>query len=109
MLIATPVAQTPKILEAILPHLAAHTVITDAGSTKSDIAEYVEAAFNCGAVAVACVGAAKSPKAHKNVAIIEIFTRIEAPTSSESDFLTIIYGAIGGYFLLNDQLKPPDW
>ena len=44
VLIATPVAQTPKILEAILPHLAAHTVITDAGSTKSDIAEYVEAA-----------------------------------------------------------------
>jgi prephenate dehydrogenase len=44
VLIATPVAQTPKILEAIIPHLAAHTVITDAGSTKSDIAEYVEAA-----------------------------------------------------------------
>jgi len=44
VLIATPVAQTPKILEAILPHLAAHTVITDAGSTKSDITEYVEAA-----------------------------------------------------------------
>jgi len=44
VLISTPVAQTPKILEAILPHLAAHTVITDAGSTKSDITEYVEAA-----------------------------------------------------------------
>ena len=44
VLIATPVAQTPKILEAILPHLAAHTVITDAGSTKSEITEYVEAA-----------------------------------------------------------------
>lgn len=44
VLIATPVAQTPKILEAILPHLSANTVVTDAGSTKSDIAAYVEAA-----------------------------------------------------------------
>ena len=44
VLLATPVAQTPKILEAILPHLAANTVVTDAGSTKSDIAAYVEAA-----------------------------------------------------------------
>jgi prephenate dehydrogenase len=43
-LIATPVAQTPKILEAILPHLSADTVVTDAGSTKSDIAAYVETA-----------------------------------------------------------------
>ena len=41
VLIATPVAQTPKILEAIIPHLADKTVITDAGSTKSDIAQYV--------------------------------------------------------------------
>lgn len=44
VLIATPVAQTPKILEAIIPHLSERTIITDAGSTKSDIAEYVEAA-----------------------------------------------------------------
>lgn len=41
VLIATPVAQTPKILEAIIPHLAQNTVVTDAGSTKSDIAKYV--------------------------------------------------------------------
>lgn len=41
ILIATPVAQTPKILAAIIPHLAEKTVITDAGSTKSDIAQYV--------------------------------------------------------------------
>lgn len=44
VLLATPVAQTPKILEAIVPHLAANTVVTDAGSTKSDIAAYVESA-----------------------------------------------------------------
>ena len=42
ILIATPVAQTPKILEAIIPHLSAHTVVTDAGSTKSDIQAYVK-------------------------------------------------------------------
>lgn len=41
VLIATPVAQTPTILEAIIPHLAQNTVVTDAGSTKSDIAQYV--------------------------------------------------------------------
>lgn len=44
VLIATPVAQTPTILEAIIPHLSKNTIITDAGSTKSDIAQYVEAA-----------------------------------------------------------------
>lgn len=37
VLIAAPVAQTPSILNAIKPHLAASTVITDAGSTKGDV------------------------------------------------------------------------
>lgn len=37
LLIAAPVAQTPTILQSIKPHLEAHTVITDAGSTKSDV------------------------------------------------------------------------
>jgi prephenate dehydrogenase len=37
VLIAAPVAQTPAILNAIKPHLAASTVITDAGSTKGDV------------------------------------------------------------------------
>ena len=37
ILIAAPVAQTSSILNAIKPHLAASTVITDAGSTKSDV------------------------------------------------------------------------
>ena len=41
VLIATPVAQTQKILEAIIPHLSQSTVVTDAGSTKSDIAQSV--------------------------------------------------------------------
>lgn len=40
VLIATPVAQTPLILQSILPHLDAKTLITDAGSTKGDVAQY---------------------------------------------------------------------
>ena len=40
VLIATPVAQTPDILRTIKPYLSKHTIITDAGSTKSDILSY---------------------------------------------------------------------
>lgn len=36
-LIAAPVAQTANILASIKPHLESQTVITDAGSTKSDV------------------------------------------------------------------------
>lgn len=43
VLIATPVAQTPAILRSILPHLNSSTVITDAGSTKSDVMAYATA------------------------------------------------------------------
>lgn len=39
VIIATPVAQTSTILQAIKPHLNPHTVITDVGSTKSDVTE----------------------------------------------------------------------
>ena len=42
VVIATPVAQTPHILSAILPHLESKTVITDVGSTKSDVLAYVQ-------------------------------------------------------------------
>ena len=37
ILIAAPVAQTASILQSIKPHLNNNTVITDAGSTKSDV------------------------------------------------------------------------
>lgn len=43
VLIAAPVAQTPAILRAIQPHLSANTIITDAGSTKSDVMSYAKA------------------------------------------------------------------
>ena len=37
VLLAAPVAQTGGILAALLPHLGARTVVTDAGSTKGDV------------------------------------------------------------------------
>lgn len=37
VLLAAPVAQTGPVLASLLPHLEAHTVVTDAGSTKSDV------------------------------------------------------------------------
>ena len=40
IVIAAPVAQTPLILTQINPYLQSHTVITDCGSTKSDIAQF---------------------------------------------------------------------
>ena len=38
VLIAAPVAQTGRILASLLPYLELQTVVTDAGSTKSDVA-----------------------------------------------------------------------
>lgn len=43
ILIATPVAQTPHILRAIRPYLTPEMVVTDAGSTKSDVMTVAEA------------------------------------------------------------------
>lgn len=37
VLLATPVGQMPVVMSAIAPHLPAHAVITDAGSTKRDV------------------------------------------------------------------------
>ena len=37
VLLAAPVAQTARILESLLPWLEPHTIVTDAGSTKSDV------------------------------------------------------------------------
>ena len=45
VLIAAPVAQTGTILAALLPHLEAHTIVTDAGSTKSDVVAAARAVF----------------------------------------------------------------
>ena len=45
ILIAAPVAQTGAILRAIAPHLQVGTVVTDAGSTKSDVVLAARAAL----------------------------------------------------------------
>lgn len=37
VLLAVPVGQMAAIMQAIAPHLAAHTIVTDAGSTKQDV------------------------------------------------------------------------
>jgi prephenate dehydrogenase len=45
VLVAAPVAQTEAILAAMLPFLEAGTVVTDAGSTKSDVVACARRAF----------------------------------------------------------------
>jgi len=45
VLIAAPVAQTGAILAALLPYLEPGTVVTDAGSTKSDVVAAARAAL----------------------------------------------------------------
>lgn len=46
VLIAAPVAQTQAILASLVPFLEADTVITDAGSTKSDVVAAARAALD---------------------------------------------------------------
>lgn len=45
VLIATPVGQMPEIMERIAPYLGPDTVVTDGGSTKSDVVAAARAAF----------------------------------------------------------------
>ncbi len=45
VLIAAPVAQTGRILAALLPYLEDGTIVTDAGSTKSDVVASARAAL----------------------------------------------------------------
>lgn len=39
VLLAVPVGQMGGIMERLAPHLGAHTIVTDAGSTKQDVAQ----------------------------------------------------------------------
>lgn len=45
ILVATPVGQMAEIFQRIAPYLGDHTIVTDAGSTKSDVVEAARAAF----------------------------------------------------------------
>ncbi|MBI3935557.1 MAG: prephenate dehydrogenase/arogenate dehydrogenase family protein [Betaproteobacteria bacterium] len=51
VLLATPVAQMAPLMAQLAPRLAAHTVITDAGSTKQDVIacarKFLGARFSC--------------------------------------------------------------
>lgn len=40
VLLATPVGQMAEIMQRIAPHLGVNTIVTDGGSTKSDVAAY---------------------------------------------------------------------
>ena len=43
VLLATPVGQADRIMAEMAPHLAPHTIVTDAGSTKRDVIEAIYA------------------------------------------------------------------
>ena len=45
VLLAMPVGQMAPVMEALVPHLPPHTLVTDAGSTKSDVIAAARAAF----------------------------------------------------------------
>ncbi|QHE91425.1 prephenate dehydrogenase/arogenate dehydrogenase family protein [Pandoraea fibrosis] len=45
VVLAAPVAQTPALFAAIRPHLVGHTIVTDAGSTKTDAVTAAKAAL----------------------------------------------------------------
>lgn len=45
VLIATPVGQMPEIMSRVAPYLGPDTVVTDGGSTKSDVVAAARAAF----------------------------------------------------------------
>lgn len=45
VLLATPVGQMAELMARIAPHLGAHTLVTDGGSTKCDVAGYARAQF----------------------------------------------------------------
>lgn len=45
VLLATPVGQMAELMARIAPHLGAHTIVTDGGSTKSDVVRDAYAQF----------------------------------------------------------------
>ena len=45
VLLGMPVGQMPAVMRAMAPHLQPHTIVTDGGSTKSDVVAAARAAF----------------------------------------------------------------
>jgi prephenate dehydrogenase len=44
VLLGMPVGQMPAVMDALAPHLRPHTIVTDGGSTKSDVVAAARAA-----------------------------------------------------------------
>ena len=83
VLVAAPVAQYPSLFAAIAPAMGAHTVVTDAGSTKQDVIRAACAAFgdSLGRFVPAhpVAGAATSGATAANPALFEGRTVITSP------------------------------
>ena len=45
VLLGMPVGQMPAVMQALAPHLQPHTIVTDGGSTKSDVVAAARVAF----------------------------------------------------------------
>jgi prephenate dehydrogenase len=45
VLLGMPVGQMPAVMDALAPHLRPHTIVTDGGSTKSDVVAAARAAL----------------------------------------------------------------
>jgi prephenate dehydrogenase len=45
VLLGMPVGQMPAVMQALAPHLEPHTIVTDAGSTKTDVVAAARQAF----------------------------------------------------------------
>lgn len=91
ILIAAPVAQTPKILASIQPHLTKNTLITDVGSTKSDVLacaqEILGAQFNQFIGGHPIAGAEKSGAAAAKVDLFFNKNVVLTPTAETADWV----------------------
>jgi prephenate dehydrogenase len=97
VLIAAPVAQTKAILQSIQPHLNAHTVITDAGSTKGDVlsvarqvlgaqfSQFVGGHPIAGAEKSGVTAATADLFVGKNVVLTPVFSPVAESTNNETN------------------------
>lgn len=85
VVIAAPVAQTASILQAIAPHLASNTIVTDVGSTKGDVIQAAEqnlsASFSRFVPAHPIAGAEKSGATAARAELFQDKNLVLTPTS----------------------------
>jgi prephenate dehydrogenase len=84
--LAAPVAQTAPILQAIAPHLGSKTIVTDVGSTKSDVIRAAEqtlgAKFPCFVPGHPIAGAEKTGATAASADLFQGKNLILTPTST---------------------------